>query len=362
MTRTQRFVIWTAVFIALLFVVQSLRDILLPFVAGMAVAYFLDPLADTLERYGLSRLLSTIVITLAFFLVMAGILMMLFPLLQAQIIAIAERLPELIALIERLASSALSKLQAVLPDDAMRKAGDAAGDYAGIVIGWMKTFATRLLSGGIAFFQIVSLILITPIVSFFMLLEWDNIVAKMDSLLPRKQAPVIREQLSLMDKTISAFVRGQASVCLTLSVYYGIALSLVGLEAGLLIGLGAGLISFIPYVGAFTGLAVGVGIAIVQFDSLAPIMGVVAIFIAGQLAESYVLTPRLVGDKVGLHDLWIIFALMAGGTLFGFTGVLLAVPTAAVIGVLIRFSIGEYLKSPLYSGHQAHHGDGDDAQ
>ncbi len=361
MTRTQRFAIWAVVFIAFLILVHSLREILLPFVAGMAVAYFLDPLADSLERKGLSRLVSTLVITAAFFLIVAGILVMLFPLLQAQVIAVAERLPELFALVERLAGSVLSQLESVLPDDAMQKASDAAGDYAGVLVGWMKTVATRLLSGGVALFQIVSLILITPIVSFFMLKEWDHIVAKMDSLLPRGQAPVIREQLSLMDKTISAFVRGQASVCITLSIYYGLGLSLIGLEAGLLIGLGAGLISFIPYVGAFTGLAVGVGIAIVQFDQLVPILGVAAIFLAGQLAESYVLTPRLVGDKVGLHDLWIIFALMAGGTLFGFTGVLLAVPAAAVIGVLIRFFIGEYLKSPLYSGHPGHGDRGDEA-
>ncbi len=360
MTRTQRLLIWVAVLIALLFVIQSLRDILLPFVAGMAVAYFLDPLADRLERRGLPRIAATLIITLAFFLIIIGGLVMLFPLLQVQVIAIAERLPDLFALVERLAEHALERIKAVLPPDTMQRASDAAGDYAGLVVGWMRTVVTRLWSGGLALFQIISLVLITPIVSFYMLLEWDRIVEKFDSLLPRKQASVIREQLSQIDTTISAFVRGQASVCLVLSVYYGIGLSMVGLEAGLLIGLGAGLVSFIPYAGALSGFVVGVGIAIVQFDSLSPVMLVAAIFITGQLAESYILTPRLVGDKVGLHDLWIIFSLMAGGTLFGFTGVLLAVPTAAVIGVLIRFSLGEYLKSPLYSGHTTYGGDGDD--
>ena len=353
MTRTQRTFIWATGLIAVLFFIHSLRDILLPFVAGMAVAYFLDPLADKLEERGVSRVLATIIITLAFFLIVAGGLILLFPLLQGQILAIAERLPGLFSLVERVAGLALERISTVLPPDALQRAGEAAGDYAGIVIGWMKTVASRLWSSGLALFQILSLILITPIVSFYMLLEWDRIVGKFDDLLPRNQAVVIREQLSLIDGTISAFVRGQASVCIALAVYYGIGLSMVGLEAGLLIGLGAGLVSFVPYVGALSGIVVGVGIAIVQFDSLAPVMGVAAIFIVGQLAESYVLTPRLVGDKVGLHDLWIIFALMAGGTLFGFTGVLLAVPAAAVIGVLIRFSVGEYLKSPLYTGHAA---------
>lgn len=361
MTRTQRLLIWTAGFLALLFVVQSLRDILLPFVAGMAIAYFLDPLADKLESRGLSRVLATIVITLMFFLIVAGGIVLLFPLLQGQIIAAAERLPDLFALVERLAGVAFERIQAVLPADALQRAGDVAGDYVGIVVGWMKTLANRLWSGGLALFQIISLILITPIVSFYMLLEWDRIIAKLDGLLPRKQASVIREQLSRIDETISAFVRGQASVCFVLATYYGIGLSLIGLETGLLIGLGAGLVSFVPYVGALSGIAVGVCIAFLQFDSLAPVMGVAAIFIAGQLAESYILTPRLVGDKVGLHDLWIIFALMAGGTLFGFTGVLLAVPTAAIIGVLTRFFIGEYLKSPLYTGQEADSGHGDHA-
>jgi len=359
-TRTQRLLIWAAVFIALLLVIQSLRDILLPFVAGMAVAYFLDPLADRLEARGLPRMAATVTITLIFFLIVIGGLVMLFPLLQVQVAAIAERLPDLFALVEQLTKHALERVLSVLPPDTMQRASDAAGNYAGYVVGWMKTIVTRLWSGGLALFQILSMILIMPIVSFYMLLEWDHIVEKFDSLLPRKQAPLIREQLSQIDATISAFVRGQATVCLVLSIFYGIGLSLVGLEAGLLIGLGAGLVSFIPYVGAVSGFVVGVGIAIVQFDTLSPVMVVAAIFITGQLAESYVLTPRLVGDKVGLHDLWIIFALMAGGTLFGFTGVLLAVPSAAVIGVLIRFSIGQYLKSPLYSGHttSGHKGDG----
>lgn len=361
MTRTQRLSIWLVGFVALLIIIHALRDILLPFVAGMAVAYFLDPVADKLEERGLSRVLATVIITLVFFLIVIGGLVMLFPLLQAQVIAIAERLPDLFALIERLAGHALQRIEAVLPSDAMQRASDAAGDYAGMAVGWIKTIVAKLWSGGVALFSLVSLIIVTPIVSFYMLLEWDRIVAKIDHLLPRGQAPVIREQLSLINATISAFVRGQASVCMVLAVYYGVALSVVGLETGLLIGLGAGLVSFVPYVGALTGIAVGVGIALVQFDTFTPVIGVAAIFLIGQVVESYVLTPRLVGDKVGLHDLWIIFALMAGGSLFGFTGVLLAVPTTAVIGVVIRFSVGEYLKSPLYTGHPPATGDGDHA-
>ncbi len=351
MNRIQRALIWGGGFVVLLVLIHMLREMLLPFIAGLAVAYFLDPLADRLEEKGCSRLAATAIITVAFFLILATGLILIFPLLQTQIVSMAERLPELFALVRQIADSALIMAKSVLPPDAMERAGNAAGDYSGTLVSWLKTLAARVWSGGMALFELASLIIITPIVSFYMLLEWDNIVARADHLLPRRQASVIREQLSLIDQTISAFVRGQASVCLVLAGYYGIALSVIGLEAGLLIGVAAGLISFIPYVGAMSGIIVGVGIAIVQFDTVGPIGGVAAIFVIGQVAESYVLTPRLVGDKIGLHDLWIIFALMAGGTLFGFTGVLLAVPTAAVIGVLARFAISRYLQSPLYLGH-----------
>ena len=352
MTRAQRLLFWGGGFVIFLLLVRLLNDILTPFIAGLAVAYFLDPLADKLEEKGCSRVIATLVITLGFFLIIACGLMLLFPLLKNQIISIAERIPELMALAEQFSKQALAQVNTLLPADAMDQARSAATDYSGTLIAWGKQAVNGVWSSGIAVFGVVSLMIITPIVSFFMLLEWDNIVTRADHLLPRKQAETIREQLRLIDQTISAFVRGQASVCLVLMAWYGIALSLIGLEAGLLIGIGAGLISFIPYVGAMTGIAVGVGIAIVQFDTMIPIAMVAGIFLIGQIAESYFLTPRLVGDKVGLHDLWIMFALMAGGSLFGFSGVLLAVPTAAVIGVLIRFGISRYLESPLYHGHE----------
>jgi len=358
MSRSQRALFWGSGLLVFLVLLHLLSDILTPFIAGLAVAYFLDPLADKLESKGCTRTISTLIITLGFFLIVASFLMLLFPLLKAQIISMAGRLPDLMVLIEDLSAQTLAQVNALLPllpTETLDQARSAASDYSD-TMGTMITWANRVLagiwSGGMAVFGVISLIIITPIVSFFMLLEWDNIVKRADHLLPRKQADTIRQQLKLIDQTISAFVRGQATVCLVLIGWYSVTLSLIGLEAGLLIGLGAGLISFIPYVGAITGIAVGVGIATLQFDTVGPIMGVAGIFLIGQIVESYVLTPRLVGDKVGLHDLWIMFALMAGGTLFGFSGVLLAVPTAAVIGVLIRFSISQYLESPLYHGHE----------
>lgn len=352
MSNVQRMMFWLSGLAVFLLLVHLLSDILTPFIAGLAVAYFLDPLADKLEAKGCSRVLATLIIILGFFLVIACGLMLLFPLLKTQTTSIADRLPELMSLVEQYGRQALAQINTVLPSDALDQARDQAADYSGTLIAWSNKAIRGIWSGSMALFGILSMMIITPIVSFFMLLEWDNIVAKADHLLPRKQADTIREQLKAIDLTISAFVRGQASVCLVLMIWYSIALSVLGLEAALLIGLAAGLISFIPYIGAMSGIAAGVGIAIVQFDSIGPIAGVAGIFLVGQIVESYVLTPRLVGDKVGLHDLWIMFALMAGGSLFGFTGVLLAVPTAAVTGVLIRFGLSRYLESPFYHGKE----------
>ena len=349
MTKMQRLTIWVVGFIILLLLIRSLSDVLLPFVVGMIVAYFLDPIADKLEAKGCSRVLATVIITVGFFFLIVAFMIMLLPLLQTQFFAIAERIPDFLALAKNLMQRSIITLETVIPSDTLQKASGLAENYFGTLMGWLKTIASQVWSGGAALFSILSLIIITPIVSFYMLLEWDSIVSKMDALLPRQQATIIRSQLKLMDQAISAFVRGQASVCLVLATFYATALSLIGLETGLLIGMCAGLLSFIPYVGAVIGMVIGLGIAILQFDSFSPILVVGIIFIFGQLTESYILTPRLVGDKVGLHDLWIIFALMTGGSLFGFVGVLLAVPTAAILGVIIRFLIGEYLLSPLYN-------------
>ena len=223
-----------------------------------------------------------------------------------------------------------------------------ATSNAGNILSWLGGFLQDLWSGGLAFVNLLSLLIITPLVAFYLLRDWDKIVARFNLLIPRRSVKTFREQLSAIDDTIAAFVRGQASVCLVLGIFYSFGLTIVGLDFGLLVGLSTGLLAFIPYVGAALGLVVGTGLALSQFADWFPIITVIAIFFIGQTAESYVLTPKLVGARVGLHPIWVIFSLLAGGSLFGFTGVLLAVPVTAVIGVLVRFAIGRYLESPLY--------------
>ncbi len=289
-------------------------------------------------------MLATVIILAAFFIVAIAGIVLLFPLLQAQVVGLAQRIPQLVEAIRDQAEPLLATLQASLSEEQIGELRQAAGGYAGDIIGWISGILAGLLSGGLVLFKLASLVVITPVVSFYLLRDWDRIIAHLDSLLPRGHAATIRRISTDIDDTIAGFVRGQASVCLILGVYYGTALSLAGLESGLLVGFGAGLISFIPYIGASVGLLVGVTIAIAQFTDWLPVFLVAGIFIAGQVAESYVLTPKLVGDRVGLHPVWIIFALLAGGALFDFTGVLLAVPVAAVIGVLVRFGQTRYLE------------------
>lgn len=353
MSREMRTLFWIAGLAVFVFVLHSLSGVLMPFVAGMVIAYFLDPVADKLERKGLSRALATTAIVAAFFVVAVGVLVLLYPLLQAQVVSLAAFVPGLIDTFRDYAEPFLERLRADLSAGEMERLKEAAGTYAGTAIQWMSGLLGGLWKGGLAVFNVLSLLIITPVVAFYLLRDWDLIVARFDSYLPRAAAPTIREQCAAIDTTIAGFVRGQASVCLVLAAWYGFGLSVVGLESGLLVGIGAGAISFIPYLGAATGLMIGLGIALAQFSDWLPIGLVAVVFIIGQTAESYVLTPRLVGGRIGLHPVWIIFALLAGGALFGFTGVLLAVPAAAIIGVLIRFSLSRYLESPLYHGGKA---------
>ncbi len=350
MTREQRFFAWVAVIVTAGFLLHLLSAVLMPFVVGIAIAYFFDPVADRLERMGLSRPLAAAAILLAFFLILTGVALLIFPALQRQIASVAQLVPVLIDRLREAAAPILEQISADLSHGAVAEIKDAAGKYAGTVLGWLSKMIAGVWSGGLAVINLLSLILVTPLVAFYLLRDWDLIVAKIDGWLPRDMADTIREQARNIDDTMAGFVRGQASVCLVLAVFYAVGLTLVGLKAGLLVGIAAGFLAFIPYIGAAVSTAVGVGMAFAQFDSLAHVAAVAVIFFTGQTAESYFLTPRLVGGRVGLSPIWVIFAMFAFGAIFGFTGVLIALPVAAVTGVIVRFGLEQYLKSDLYHG------------
>ncbi len=339
MTGQQRAVVWVAGLGFFLLAVFLLRGVLLPFVAGMAVAYFLDPACDWLEKKGCSRTVATSIITGVFFLIAGALLLLIAPLAYSQVVDFFSKLPEFV--------NAIREKAAPLEELLEQNLGDV-GVFAGDAARWLVTVIGKLLARLDALASLVSLIVITPIVSFYLLRDWDRIVAKVDSWLPRGHAAVIRRQFVLIDGTLAGFVRGQVIVCLLLGLFYGIALTVVGLEFGFIIGFATGLVSFVPYFGMLLGFVVGMAVAIAQFDSWTLILLVAAVFAVGQVMEGNFLTPKLVGERVGLHAVWIIFALLAGGALFGFVGILLAVPVAAVIGVLARFAVDQYLQSPLY--------------
>jgi predicted PurR-regulated permease PerM len=352
LTASQRrnLIFWLIGFVILLGVIWLLRSILLPFLAGLAVAYFLDPICDRLQRWGLSRIWATSLLTVIFALMVVAGFALLLPLAIHQLGDLVDSMPMLLDVARENFQSLLDRVNRVVDPATADQIRDGLTSSFGGVGKWIADMLTGLLSSGLALLNVLSLIFLTPVVAFFMLRDWDNFIAKLDSWIPRNQVDVIRGLAKEIDEILAAWVRGVALVCVLLAAFYAVTLSLIGLKVGLFIGIFAGFLSFVPFVGAVGGLIMAVGMAAVEFDNPWRIAAVAAVFLIGQALEGNWLTPMLVGEKVDLHPVAVIFALLAGGALFGFVGLLLAVPMAAVIGVLTRYAIQQYLKSPVYTG------------
>jgi predicted PurR-regulated permease PerM len=332
-------------------VVYLLRDMLLPFVAGAAVAYFLDPLADQLQRRGkMSRTLAVTLITLGFVLLVVAAVLLIVPAVYRQFVTFAQHLPQYSDKAGELLGPYVSDVMEHLPEIDFAQVKEALG-FAGNMAAAGAAFVGKLFAGGMVVLDILSLMFITPIVTFYLLRDWDTIVARIDEFLPRQQAPVIRRLAREVDDVLAAFIRGQVMVCIVMAIYYATVLSLIGLDFGLLVGAVSGLITFIPFIGAIVAFVLSMGIGLVQFlPKWWPLVGILGMYVFAQVIEGNVLTPKLVGDKVGLHPVWVIFAMLAGASLFGFVGVLLALPVAAAAGVLVRFALERYRESKLYHG------------
>lgn len=350
MVRSTPRIFWIVATILLLFALWRLSPILLPFVLGMAIAYFLDPVVDWTERRGLSRSGGTAIVILLFFALIGFVLVLIVPLIETQIVSFASRVPTLLTglrdNVDKIVISA--QVQAGVPIDDVQSLKEAAQGEAGKAVSWVGSLLSSLVTGGLAVVNVMSLIFVTPVVAFYLLRDWDRMVARIDTWLPRDHAETIRTEAREIDRTLSGFARGQALLCLVMAVYYAIALTIVGLQFGLVLGLVTGFLIFIPFIGTLVGALTSISLALTQFDTFGPTAVVAGIFLAGSVIEGYVLQPLLVGDRVGLHPVWVIFALLAGGALFGFVGILLAVPVTAVIGVLARFALAQYLASSLY--------------
>lgn len=327
-------------------VLWFLGDVILPFVLGGAIAYFLDPVADRLERMGFSRAVATAIITIFGVLAFVVATLLIIPTMVRQTTALIEVAPDLA---RRLEGFLTERFPSLMEDgstlrQSLASLGEMIRERGGQLVNGLLTTAFSLIN-------VVLLLVIVPVVAVYMLLDWDNMIARIDELLPLDHAPVVRRLANQVDQTLAAFIRGQGTVCLILGTFYAVALMLTGLQFGLVIGALAGLLVFIPYVGAIVGGLLSVGLALYQFwGEWHMIATVGGIFVIGQFLEGNFLTPKLVGSSIGLHPVWLIFALSAFGSLFGFVGLLVAVPVAAALGVLVRFVIQQYSDSLLYRG------------
>jgi predicted PurR-regulated permease PerM len=353
--------VWAAVFAATAYVLYQLSGVLLPFVAGIVIGYLLDPLADWLERFGLHRLGATIVILVLFVVGLVLLALMLVPILAHQFAALVDNLPTLVAKLQSLIAAGSQYLQrhggdtlkklglsdSLTNADLQNSLGSLLSNGSDYLLGLLRS----IWFGGQALFGVFSLLVVTPVIAFYILLDWRRMIATIDAWVPREYRADVRAIARDIDRALAGFVRGQFIVCVFLGLWYGVGLTLVGLNFGFLIGMTGGFLSFIPYVGSMAVLIVSVTVALVQawpdWSLMAMTFGIVA---SGQFLEGNVLSPNLVGASVGLHPVWIIFALFAFGTLFGFTGLLVAVPVAAAAGVVLRFMLRKYLVSELYTG------------
>jgi predicted PurR-regulated permease PerM len=341
------FIIIATVVAAWLF--YQLSPVLMPFLIATLLAYLGDPLVDKLESWKLSRTLSVTLVFTVLLIATLAILLVLLPMLFEQVGALFKRLPGYLELFQLTVIPWLSSVG--FPVDtfdistlkqALTKYLSEVGQVASSVFGYM----TR---SGVVILQVITNLVLVPVLTFYLLRDWDLLVAQSKALMPRRYAKKIIELSTECDEMLAAFIRGQLMVMLALAIIYTIGLTIIGLELALLLGVIAGIVSFVPYLGLIVGIALAGVSAFLQFHEWLPVLLVVIVFSVAQTLEGMVLTPRFVGERIGLHPVAVLFAVMAGAQLFGFIGVLLALPVAAVSMVLLRHAHQQYLTSQLYS-------------
>jgi predicted PurR-regulated permease PerM len=351
LTLRRQLVFWSFALLVFIFLLWLLGDVLMPFIAGMALAYLLDPLVRQVQRLGLSRAIASVVVVLIFIALIALALILLLPVLAEQIADFFARVPHYIERLRQLLTEASQGWIGKYLGERMPDAQKSAGTVAATAATWVGAFLGSLWTGGRALVSVLSLVVITPIVAFYLLLDWPRMLQTIDSWTPVQHRETVRGLAREMDRAIAGFVRGQAIVCVILGTFYAVSLMLMGVNFALLIGITAAVLGFAPYVGTITGFLLAVGIATAQFwpDWTMPALAA-GVFLVGQFIEGNILQPQLVGKEIGLHPVWLMFSLIAFAYLFGFVGLLVAVPVAAAIGVLIRFLLRQYLASSYYTG------------
>ena len=339
---------WPIFALVLGYIIYQLRDAMVPFAAAFFLAYALDPIVTRLQRLGASRLLATSVVTGILFVIVIALFLIVIPFLLDQAVAFAGNAP---AIAERLRAlilaSPLTEQVRGLID--MQSALSQLSTMMGSAGDGIASVARSLLSGGRAFFGLLSLLVFAPIIAIYLLLDWQRMIDVLESLIPPQRKDIVLRIIHDVDHSLTGFIRGQSLICLFLGLWYAIGLSIAGLHFAVLIGASAGFFSFIPFVGSMGGLIVALGFGLVQFwPDYWSLLGVALVFASGQFLEGNILSPRIVGGAVGLHPVWLMFSRFAFGSLFGFLGLLVAVPLAATIGVLLRHAIHAYRESTVY--------------
>ena len=335
-----------AIVVVIGYLTYLLAPVLMPFALAGMLAYLGDPLADRLEKLGLGRTLAVTIVFVVILLLTVGALLLLIPLISRQVDNLIQNLPSYGAWIR---DTAVPWVQAKLRLDPHTFDTGRVMDAVKEHIGSIGSVIGKLSRSGVGVLMWMTNLVLIPVVAFYLLRDWDRLVAWIDAMLPRSIEPTVAHLARESDKVLGAFVRGQLLVMLALGIFYGAGLALVGLSVGPLIGMIAGLLSFVPYLGFIIGFGAAVIAVLVQYGDWTHLLLVCGVFVIGQLLEGYVLVPKLVGDKIGLHPVAVIFAVLAGGYLFGFLGVLLALPAASVILVLLRYLTERYRMSGLYT-------------
>lgn len=324
-----------------------LAPILTPFVAAFLLAYVGDPMVDRLQKLRMSRTFAVIVLIVLLGLVMAALVVLIAPLVTAQVQALFERLPGYVQWVENQILPLILEYTGITLEDGKLGLGPFLSEYGQSAANWAGEAVNQVTGTGKVLFAVLVNLLLLPVITFYLLRDWDRMVAAIGELLPGSSRGKIIAVATEADRVLGGFLHGQLLVMLVLASIYSIGLWLVGIDFALAIGVVSGLVSFVPYLGLIVGIGLAGLAAVAQAQSLAALVGVVVVFVVAQLVEGMVLTPKLVGDRIGLHPVLVIFAVMAGGQLFGFFGVLLALPAAAVVSVIVRFAYQHYFAEPV---------------
>lgn len=340
---------WLLAIIGFCSALWLLSGVLTPFVLALAIAYFLNPVVSAMCKIGAPRWLGSLIVLVTFITIVTTVTILLYPLVQAQVVELVNSFP---SYVEKLQSELWPRVKDVLehvPAVDLEKLQGNFSQYTNNIMQFFGRVLGQVVTSSMALLDILALLILTPIVAFYLMRDWPKMLAKVDSYLPVRHAPTIRRELHNIDTMIAGFIRGQALVSLALATFYSIGLSLAGLKYGMVIGLCSGILNFIPIVGTLIGIITSLTMAFIQFDTFGQIAMVAGVFAAAQVLDGYFLTPKLVGDRVGLHPVWIIFAVIAGGKLLGLLGVIIAVPFAGTLAILIRLGLRQYRRSKYFS-------------